>query len=311
MKSAAMDIGSNTVRVLLAEGLGQSLKRIQVRRKITRLSGGFDGRLNADSIERTVSAARELAGIARDSGVREIRTACTGVVRKALNKKIFMDRLRVEAGVEPCLLSGNMEAKLAAVGACSRLGDQMAEILLVDIGGFSTELSIVGKPLEFSQSFDIGVVSLTEKILKNDPPSKKQIDSLRRLVAAGLRGFFYEKLPDRLVGIAGTPTTLAAIDLKLPLYDPSKVHRHEIDADRIDEIFHTLATISAQMRLEAFPGLEKGREDLLPAGIIIIQEIMKLGGYRKLVVSEGGLLDGLLLAETWPPLGYDFLLDGL
>ncbi len=297
-----MDIGSNTVRVLVAQGLGQSLKKIEVRRKITRLSGGFDGRLNSDSIERTVLAARELAGIARDSGVREIRTACTGVVRKALNKKIFLDRLRAESGVEPCLLSGNMEGKLAALGACSRLGGQMAEILLLDIGGFSTELSIVHKQPEFSQSFDIGVVSLTENILKNDPPTKEQIDSLSRLVAARLRGFFHENRPDRLVGIAGTATTLAAIDLKLPLYDALKVHRHEIDADRIDEIFNKLATLSSQMRLEEFPGLEKGREDLLPAGIIIIQEIMKLGGYRKLVVSEGGLLDGLLLVESWPPL---------
>ncbi len=301
MKLAAMDIGSNTVRILLARVIDGRLERLTVKRKITRLGGGFNGKLHPDSVSRTVSAARELAEYARRSGIVDIRASCTGVVRKASDQQEFVDRLRRDAGLDVPIISGETEARLAAMGAKNHLGPDFGDLLLVDIGGFSTELTIVASRPGRSQSFDIGVVALTESILKNDPPLPDQISNLRVHVKKTVESYFQENTPEILVGIAGTPTTLAALDLNLDVYDPAKVHCHEIDGKKIEEIMRKMLGMSAAERLKAYPGLEKGREDLIPAGIAVIQEIMKLGNYTKITVSEGGLLDGLLLEENWPP----------
>ena len=301
-----MDIGSNTVRILIAEGRGATLKRVSVQRKITRLSGGFDGRLSARSMNRTLDAVREFTQNARESGITDIRAACTGVVRKASNKREFLDRLRLIDGVDSYLISSELEARLAAMGARHHLGPDTGDVLLVDIGGFSTELTVVKEAPGRSESFDIGVVSMTESVLKSDPPTEEQIAALRGIVAGALGEFFRSKTPGVLVGIAGTPTTVAAVDLKLSKYDAARVHRYEIDGRRIEELFRELISLDSARRLKEFPGLEKGREDLLPAGIVIIQEIMKMGRYERLVVSEGGLLDGLLLTPDWPPNGAIF-----
>ncbi|MCC6157232.1 MAG: hypothetical protein IT350_04205 [Deltaproteobacteria bacterium] len=299
-----MDIGSNTVRVLLADGEGGALRRVEVRRRITRLAGGFSGRLDPASVRRTVDAAREFSRFAIDGGASTVRAACTGVVRRADDRSAFLAALHELPGLAPCVISGNTEARLSAMGAAHHLGDEVPELLLIDIGGFSTELVVVtGGEVRRRRSFDLGVVTVTEGFLKNDPPTPDQIAAVDGVIENGIREFFDEPVPDTLVGIAGTATTLAAMDLRLVPYEGSKVHRHRVSATALDALYGQLIGLPASERVGALPGLEKGREDLIVAGFRIVRTVMRLGGFDALMVSEGGLLDGILMADDWPPEG--------
>jgi exopolyphosphatase / guanosine-5'-triphosphate,3'-diphosphate pyrophosphatase len=301
MIRASLDIGSNTVRVLVGKGFGQRMTRMAVRRRITRLGGQFDGNLNPDSMSRTLEAVKDFSTFARGKGVMEIRAGCTGVVRKAENAGEFLELLRKSSGLDPVILAGEQEARLSAMGARHHLGEDFPEFLLVDIGGFSTELVVTGWKIGRKTSFDFGVVSLTETLLRSDPPTKTQIEKMRGAVEKAIADFFKRNVPAVLVGISGTPTTIAAIDLGLEVFDPKKVHRHTISLERLGELLDKMLLMKSNRRLESFKGLEKGREDLLPAGMIIFQEIMKAGRWKTFTVSTGSLLDGILLSDQWPP----------
>lgn len=296
-----MDIGSNTVRVLIAEGVGPDLRRRDLRRRMTRLGGGFRGNISADAMRRTVEAAKDFADFARSEGVRSVHLACTGVVRKAGNRDEFLRLLEKETGLGAVVLSGDEEAQLAGLGARHHLGADFPEMLMVDCGGFSTELAVVNREVGRRGSYDIGVVTLTESHLLSDPPKDEELQAVRRLVAQRLGDFFRGPVPETLVGIAGTATTIAAMDMKLDPYDPVKVHRHRIREDTLRVLFEDMSRLEEARRPEAFPGLEEGRRDLMPVGMIIVLEVMRLGGFDHMVISEGGLLDGLLLVGNRPP----------
>jgi exopolyphosphatase / guanosine-5'-triphosphate,3'-diphosphate pyrophosphatase len=305
MIRSSMDIGSNTVRVLVAEKNGVGMSRLAIKRRITRLGGKFNGKLDPDSVSRTIDTVREFSSFAASMGAQMVRAGCTGVVRKATDSGAFLDTLRRITGMEPVLLKGEEEAHLAALGTRHRLGGAVPEFLLIDIGGFSTELVAVGATVGRYKSHDIGVVSLTEGILRSDPPAPEQVDALRKIVAEELRGFFDEPVSGPLVGIAGTPSTIASMHLSLDAFDPEKVDRHVVPKKELDAMLVRLLGMKSNDRLTSFKGLEKGREDLIPAGIVILQEVMKAGRFEHFMFSLGSLLDGILLSETWPPVFSD------
>ncbi|MCB1152979.1 exopolyphosphatase, partial [bacterium] len=224
-RRASIDIGSNTIRVLVAAGEGPGLQRLEVRRRITRLSGGFDGNLSDAAMQRTLEAAGEFAAFAREQGAEQIRIGCTGVVRRAENRDDFLWEVEKVTDVPPVLLSGEVEADLAGRGARHHLGPTTPELVLVDVGGFSTELSIVGEHTSHIASFDLGVVRLTEDLLTGDPPSPEQLAAARRHCDDILGFYFQRPMPRLIAGIAGTPTTIAAVLQGLTVYDPAKVHR--------------------------------------------------------------------------------------
>jgi len=301
MIRAAVDIGSNTVRVLVAELLDGGLRRLGIRRKITRLSGGFQKVLAPEAASRTLEVAGEFIHFAEEHEPDEIRVACTGVLRRASNREEFLDRFSPEFGLFPALLDGDEEAFLGALGARHGLGGDFPPFILADVGGFSTELSVIGPTVGRRLSLDVGVVTMTETFFSLDPPTAGQVEEARDFLGKEFEDFFRAPTPGRLVGIAGTPTTIAAVDLGLDVFDPEKVHRHAVGAESLDGMLDKMLSMTAKERLAAFPALEKGREDLMPAGILVFQEIMRLGGYSSLTVSEGGLLEGILLAPAWPP----------
>ncbi|MBZ0270522.1 hypothetical protein K8I61_00685 [bacterium] len=301
MIRAAMDIGSNTVRVLCLDIDADIVRPIHRDRRITRLSGKFDGRLSPDSVERTVAAARELAGAARALGVAEIRVGCTGVIRRAQNAGEFLARLRVEAGIEPVVIAGEIEGALSAAGTRHSLGDDGHDFLMIDIGGFSTELVAVDDRVRRRASFDVGVVALTERLLRGDPPTASEIDAVRREARAAIAPFFAQPVPPRLVGIAGTATTLAAMDLALNRFDPAPIHRHVISAARLDALFAEAVSMRADDRLSRWGGLERGREDLIVAGMLIIEQVLAAGAFSEVTIALGSLLEGIALAAMWPP----------
>jgi exopolyphosphatase/guanosine-5'-triphosphate,3'-diphosphate pyrophosphatase len=305
MKIATMDIGSGTVRVLMCRLEKGRYCTDQIKRRITRLADDFaGGRLHPVSLARTAAAARDLAREARSYGAVEIRAACTGVTRRATNAGEFLQALADDAGLDPVVIAGEFEAQLSAQGASSEAGLGDKPFVLIDIGGFSTEFAkIRGRDFAGAVSVEVGSVSLTDRHMKSDPPTPEQLAACAADVQAALGAL------DRLdgvasfgppVGTAGTITTLAAIHLKMERYDPARLSGVVLTAPRIEELLALLVSMPAADRL-SLPGLEKGREDLMPAGAIICREALQRLGAERLLVTEGGLLQGLALCPEWPP----------
>lgn len=307
MKLATMDIGSGTVRVLLAEVEGRHFHRVSIKRRITRLADCFaERRIDQESMRRTVDAVQEFAREARSFGAVEIRAACTGVTRRAANAGDFLAALREQAGLEPMVITGELEADISAHGAALELGFGEQPFMLMDIGGFSTEVAQVreGRIVQ-AVSLELGSVILAGRHLRNDPPTTAQLAAcetqVRTTIRKKLKGLKESATNlGPLVGTAGTITNLLAMDLKMERYDPERINRGVLAATGIQKLFELMVSMPAEERL-SIPGLEKGREDLLPAGAIICREIMHFFGVERLLVTEGGVLEGLAVFPEWPP----------
>jgi exopolyphosphatase/guanosine-5'-triphosphate,3'-diphosphate pyrophosphatase len=308
MKIATMDIGSNTVRLLLGDLAKGALRRDSVHRQITRLAGGFhDGAYAPASFERTVRAAREFANQARAFGAVEIRAVCTGVTRKAKDPRLFLQALLDEAGLSAIMIDGNLEAHVSALGAVHEIGVSDKPILLMDIGGFSTEFALIRRTdLQAAISLELGSVAFTEQYLLDDPPPAGQLVACTDAIRAVLRdsktlaGFGARP---NLVGTAGTVTTLAAMDLKMERYEPYRLNRYILLAEAIERLLDRMLQRTAVERL-SMPGLEKGREDVIVAGALISLSVLKHFELAQMMVTEGGVLEGLAHWPEWPVAGF-------
>ncbi len=300
-KFASIDVGSNTVRLLVANALGSTAYNpLYQEQEITRLGEGFlmKGYLDSKAMERTANTIDRFCRIARDFQVQEIYAASTGVVREARNREEFRSMVREKAGIELAIISEEEEGRLSLLGVHASLGRPSGRFLLVDIGGGSTELILAHGPLpELIKSLPLGVVKLTEDYLRSNPPNPSELGALTRFVRhelswtrEGLEGL--EGLP--LVGTAGTPTTLAAIDMEMRVYDPMRVNGYVLKMERLEEILSLLISLSLEDR-RCLPGLEPGRADVIIPGTIIVLEIMRKYGFQQIMVSDGGLREGLLL----------------
>jgi exopolyphosphatase / guanosine-5'-triphosphate,3'-diphosphate pyrophosphatase len=304
---AAIDIGSNTVRLIIGERIAaENFRPLRIEREITRLGGSFSPQagLSESSMERTVKAVARLTTMARKSGVASIFAVATGVVRAAINRESFLKRIREEADLPIRLLSGIAEGQLMWRGVRWSLRDSPPSRLAADIGGWSTEFIWVEKELARKiKSVDLGVVALCEQFLKHDPPRAAELRDLENLCHRRLcqvrdqlekDGLVVRHLHPALVGTAGTMTTLAAIELGLTIYDPGRVNHHLINKAEIQRIYQGLSALAGEER-QKVPGLERGREDLIVAGganVLAILEVFELHGLR---VIETGLLEGVLL----------------
>ncbi|MBN2468469.1 MAG: exopolyphosphatase [Deltaproteobacteria bacterium] len=309
MRAAAIDVGTNTVRLLVADcGSNQVFTPVLRREQITRLGGGFtEGRLSQAAIKRTVESLKNFQGILKKSQAETVFAVGTSVVRNARNRIAFIETVRRETGIEIHPVSGLVEARLAARGALLPVNDPDDSAFIFDIGGGSTEFIFTSNAEVLRmETIDLGVVHLTEHYLLTDPPRKGELTALKETVypkVAAVRenfqsaGFypFSTGAQTRLIGIAGTPTTLAAIDLRLSEYDRGKVTNHCLTSDRIRELFEDLTKKRAEERLLT-PGLQKGREDLIIPGIIIVEAVMDLFGFAVLRVVDSGILEGILLS---------------
>ncbi len=304
MKIATMDIGSNTVRLLLGDVTDGKLRRDSVHRRITRLAGGFQaGRYQPVSFERTVKAVREFANQARAFGAVEIRAVCTGVTRKADDPYQFLRALLEEAGLTAVMIEGRLEAHVSSLGAVNEVGVKDEPMVLMDIGGFSTEFaSILNTDLQDAISLELGAVALTERFLLADPPSNEQVmectDTIRQVLrVADLQKRFGAQ--PTLVGTAGTVTTLAAMDLRMERYEPYRLNRHRLSGLAIESLLAKMLGRPAIERL-AMPGLEKGREDVIVAGGLICLTVLEHFNLEAMLVTEGGVLEGLAYWPHWP-----------
>ncbi len=292
---AAVDCGTNSTRLLIDDE-GRTVERLM---RITRLGQGVDatGRLAAEAIERTMAVLVEYRQAMDRHGVERVRMTATSAARDADNREDFFAAAERAVGVRPELLSGLEEGRLSFAGATSELDPEDGPFLVVDIGGGSTEFAVGTEECEGAMSIDIGCVRLTEKFLLHDPPPADELSACLSVVQTYLDDVARD-LPAVLaaktfVGLAGTVSTVAAVELGLADYDRDAIHHLELSHAAVEDVFRTLATETRAQRL-ANPGMEEARADVIVGGCCILVKLMRQFGLATCLVSEADILDGLV-----------------
>ncbi len=305
MRVGVVDLGTNSTRLLVADVENGSVREIDRRLVITRLGEGVDERrkLLPTALARVRNVLVDYRRAAESLGAERTLALATSAVRDAENGEAFLGEIEWSYGFETRLLSGHEEALLTFRGVASarEIGDRT---LIVDLGGGSTEL-VVGGPdgVEFHDSLDMGSVRMTERFLPSDPPGEQELSAC----AAAVRSLLAERVPDDLrdsletaIGVAGTVTTLAALDLGLDEYDGERVHGHRIPAEGVEAQLRRLASVPLAVR-SRIPALEPERAPVIVAGIVIVREVLRHFGLGAIEASERDILDGAALAAAELP----------
>ncbi|KAF0218516.1 MAG: exopolyphosphatase / guanosine-5'-triphosphate 3'-diphosphate [Geobacteraceae bacterium] len=298
LPAAAIDLGTNTVRLMIGRIESGSIEQLLLKRHITRLGGGFtvERGISREARERTVAALRDFAEEIKRHGITRVRAVATSAVRDATNGEEFCHEIFLKTGIRLDVIDGRKEGHLTLRGVLAGLDERPKNLMVFDVGGGSTEYTLTQeeRPL-VTMSLPLGVVRLTEgKVTREAMEDKivRELNSLKSLLAEKQLISLLEQAT--LVGTAGTATTLAAISMKMTDYDYRRVNNYIIQLDEIKEIFAALLPMTPAGRL-LVPGLEKGREDLIIAGILITIKTMEIFQFTRLKVSDFGLLEGLLL----------------
>lgn len=301
---AGIDIGTNALRLLIAEmhkhGSRVEIRPIHEERRITRLGEGIvnSGLLSPPAIIRTLQALKAFRAAVAEHSVDEVIAVATSAVREAGNRQLFLDRLREEIGLEAEVISGEEEARRTLKGVRYGLRADDRNFIVMDIGGGSTEWMVVTDgEIRGMKTVGIGVVKLTDRYLASDPLSDadqgRLIRGIEEKIGPALKSFG-SLTGHRLIGTAGTVTTLAALELKMTVYDASRVQNTSLGLDRIEAWYRTLVSMTLNER-RGLAGLEKGREDLIIPGTALLMTAMRLSGFREVIVSDYGLKEGVLI----------------
>ncbi len=303
MRVASIDIGTNSIRLLIAEISSPRRYHSLIRRaKITRLGEGVnkDKMLNDAAMTRSEEVLQEYAREIGRHQIEKVIVAGTSALREAKNSYDFLERIENKWGWKAEILSGEIEARLSFLGATNGLTEGIEEVLVIDIGGGSTELILGQKNNIICHcSLDIGCVRLTEMFLKNDPPAVEDLKKMEEYIREEM-----EKAPQVLwrgtisyaMGLAGTVTTLSAIKQKMSVFDSSKIHGSFLTFEEVNQIFRKFISLSFEER-KNIVGLEPKRADVIVAGAKILLELMKSVNLGRITVSEHDILDGLLLSK--------------
>lgn len=309
MRVAAVDCGTNSVRLLVADVGERGLTDVERRMEIVRLGQGVDrtGRLAPEALERTFGAMRGYRKLIDQHGATAVRVVATSATRDAANRQDFTDGVREIFGVEPEVITGAEEAELSFTGATRgllRLSPEtempqgpLPPYLVVDIGGGSTEFVLGAEHAEAAISVDVGCVRLTERHLREagDPPSAAALEAVVADVEEALsrvEGAVPVRDAHTLVGLAGSVTTVAGIALGLPAYLPERIHHSRLTAEQVCEVAGRLRAMTHDERA-ALPVMHPGRVDVIVAGALILERIVRRFGFTHVVVSEHDILDGI------------------
>ena len=294
---AAIDCGTNSTRLLVARADGQSMFALQRLMRITRLGQGVDRHraLAPEAIQRTVTVLEEYRQVMDRFDVGPVRMTATSAARDAANRDDFFVAAEEAIGVRPELLDGEEEGRLSFKGATRELDPNDGPFLVVDIGGGSTEFAVEGAAM----SVDIGCVRLTERFLHGDPPRPEELSQALSVVHDYLDDVERE-IPAvndavRLVGLAGTVTTVAAVEIGLSTYDRDRIHHFLLTKAAAEDVFRTLATEKRADRIHN-PGLEEARADVIVGGCCVLVGVMRHFGFETCLVSEADILDGLAVS---------------
>jgi exopolyphosphatase/guanosine-5'-triphosphate,3'-diphosphate pyrophosphatase len=292
---ASIDCGTNSTRLLISRD-GETIDRRMV---ITRLGKGVDatGKLDPEAIERTLTVLREYKAAMDEHGVERVRIAATSAARDASNGEEFFGPAEEIVGTRPELLSGEEEGRMSFAGATADLDPSQGPFLVIDIGGGSTECMVGTEQPDEVRSFDIGCVRLTEKHLASDPPAPEELSNA---IAEAVSWFedLVREVPaatqaKTVVGLAGTISTIGAVELGMAEYDRDRIHHFALTRTAIEDVFRTLATERLADRIHN-PGLEEARADVIVGGLCALVAFVRTLGVDELLVSESDILDGLV-----------------
>jgi exopolyphosphatase/guanosine-5'-triphosphate,3'-diphosphate pyrophosphatase len=307
MRIGAVDIGTNSVRLLVADvDEKERLKTAHRMGEISRLGEGLDrsGVIDETAATRTLDCLERFVQEAEYSGASQIRVAGTNAFRAARNGREVADQFAQRIGYPVDILTGEEEARLvflAVLSGLSALSAPHGRSVVVDIGGGSTEI-ICGEGEEGTQliSLELGCVRLTERLIRTDPPASEELEGIR----AHVREIFAEKLAafdvgpvERAIGVGGTVSAFGALDLGLTKYDPSRIENHLLSRDRISSIEKHLCSIPLSQRRD-LAGVSRGRADIIPAGAVILSEFVNRFPVHGVYVSTRGLRYGLVISEA-------------
>lgn len=314
MRVAAIDCGTNSIRLLIAERCGDALRDLHREMRIVRLGQGVDatGRLAPDALQRTETALLDYAELLRRLEVDAVRMVATSATRDAANRDEFfaMTAAVLGSAVPGAIaevITGTEEAALSFAGAVGQLDSAAAPFLVVDLGGGSTELVLGdGAGVHAAYSVDIGCVRITERCLHSDPPTAAEVASARAVVREEL-GKALATVPvaqaRTWVGVAGTFTTIAALAHRLPAYDAQAIHLSRVPLDDLHTVCEQLIGMTRRQRAALGP-MHEGRVDVIGGGAIVAGELAVVlreqAGVAELVVSEHDILDGIALSVSGP-----------
>jgi len=298
---AGIDIGTLTCRLEIAAVTSEGhITKLRSDRRILRLGQGVDRDrlLRPDAMERVAATLKDWRQLIDEHQVQATAVVATSAVRDARNREEFLNLIAREAGLQVEIISGEEEARRTMLGIRSGLPAGVTDMLAIDIGGGSTEciLDRPGQP-PIVRSIDIGVVRLSERVLQSDPPTAEELRQARNWIQNETEAAVATMpVPIGLtfVGTAGTITALAAMAQQLPAYEPARIHNYVLTLDEVKRLEAQLLSRSKQQR-EGLPGLERGREDVIVAGVIILRTMMETLGMEKVLVSDLGLREGVLL----------------
>lgn len=294
---AAIDCGTNSIRLLIADITGGNFKEVLRTMEIVRLGQGVDQNksFHPDAIARTLSAVEKFAQLIASKGVEKIRFCATSATRDASNRELFTNGVKKILGVEVEVIPGEQEAALSFIGATKELSQSDGPFLVVDIGGGSTEFVFGSEKVEFAKSVNIGCVRMSERHLNLQPPTMAQIAEaiididLAITQAAKVVPISQAK---SLVAVAGTATTVAAAALKLAEYDRYLIHLSRISAPSVHQVAAMFQSMNKD-QIAALGYMHPGRVDVITAGALVLSRIMAATGASEFIASESDILDGI------------------
>jgi exopolyphosphatase / guanosine-5'-triphosphate,3'-diphosphate pyrophosphatase len=306
MRVGVVDIGTNSTRLLIADVEGAGVEEIERRTTVTNMGRGVDhtGLICSEAVEDVCTVIGDYKARYEEMGAERIMAIATSAVRDAANGEAFIAELRERFGLGARLLTGEEEAHLTYLGATAqRPADDPT--LVFDIGGGSTELVIgEGSEVGFHVSLQAGTIRQSERHLTSDPPDPHELEDMaadiRNLIERAIAAQPEGGRPVRAIAVAGTPTSLAAIDQELVPYDPGRVHGYRLAMRRIQRMLSRLSSLPLAERLRV-PGLHPGRAPTIVAGTVILVQVMRAFGLQEVEVSELDILHGSALSAAMAP----------
>jgi exopolyphosphatase/guanosine-5'-triphosphate,3'-diphosphate pyrophosphatase len=305
MRVGVIDIGTNSTRLLIADVQGACVEEVERRTTVTNMGRGVDhtGMICSDAVDDVCSVIADYKARYEEMGAERVMAIATSAVRDAVNGEAFIAELRERFDLDASLLTGEEEAHLTYLGATSQRPEEEAT-LVFDIGGGSTELIVgSGNRVGFHTSLQAGTIRQSERHLTSDPPDPHELEDL----AADIRNLIDRAIaaqpngkPVHAIAVAGTPTSLAAIDQELEPYDPGRVHGYHLGMKRIQRMLSRLSALPLAERLRV-PGLHPGRAPTIVAGTVILVQVMRAFGLQEIEVSELDILHGSALSAAMAP----------
>ena len=305
VRVAVVDIGTNSTRLLIGDVQGTRVTEVERRTTVTNMGRGVDhsGLICSDAVDDVCTVIGDYKSRYEEMGAERVMTIATSAVRDAVNGEAFIAELRERFNLDARLLTGEEEANLTYKGATAHRPDE-GSTLVFDIGGGSTELIVgSGSKVGFHTSLQAGTIRQSERHLTSDPPDPHELedlaDEIRNLIDRAI-ATDPQANPGRAIAVAGTPTSLAAIDQGLEPYDPGRVHGYRLGMKPIQRMLSRLSCLSLAERLRV-PGLHPGRAPTIVAGTVILVQVMRAFQMKEIEVSELDILHGSALSAAMAP----------